>query len=249
MTAIKDAISDISKNVIRTGLFDKIKITATNKKATLIESIEKDKNVILKGSTVAGIDGLSGEFGLANLNLLTSIANDSDFSHKDSTVEVVTQNRGGNDVPVELHYTNCKKSFINYRVLAKELIPDQPKYSEPAWDLRIKPTKLDIQQFAWAANTLTSYEPCFIPKTVDGDLKFFIGEENNGNQRGGVVFSTGVTGNFETNHKWPISYITDILKLTEGTESEMMFSVKGAIQIVLNTGISEYKYIFPAKMR
>jgi hypothetical protein len=246
--AVKDIMQDVVKNTVTTGFFDKIKITAT-KKNVQIESLESNKQVILKASTQAPVDGWEGEFGLANLSLLQSIVNDSEYTHKDSKLEMQYKARGGTDVPEELHYNNKSKTFVAYRFVGKDMVPDQPKYNEPAWDVIVKPQKSCIQQFAWAAGSLSSYEQYFIPKTVDGDLKFFIGEEGGANQRGGVTFATGVTGEFDGTHKWPISQIAQVLKLTDGTDAEMKFSVKGAIQIQLSTGLVDYKFVFPAKMR
>lgn len=247
-TKQKDAIQDIVRNVLSTGFFDKIKITA-NKKETLIEALEKDKQVILKARTLLPVEGWQGEFGLANLSLLSAIAGDPEFSHKDSTLELVTQARGGEDVPSELHYQNRSKSFISYRFVAKEMVPDQPKYNEPTWDVSVKPTKSVIQQFNWAAGSLSTYEQYFIPKTVDGDLRMFIGEDGAASQRGGVVFATDVKGEFESNHKWAIPLVSQTLKLVGETDAQFRLSVKGAIQVELNTGLAEYRYIFPAKLR
>jgi hypothetical protein len=246
--AVKDIMQDVVKNTVSTGFFDKVKITA-GKKSVQIEALESNKQVILKASTQSAVTGWEGEFGLANLSLLQSIVNDPEFSHKDSKLEMQYETRGGEDVPSELHYTNKSGTFVAYRFVGKNLVPDQPKYNEPAWDVTVKPVKSAIQQFAWAANSLSSYEQYFIPKTVDGVLKFFIGEENGANQRGGVTFATNVTGEFESNHKWPISQIAQVLKLTDGTDAEVKLSVKGAIQIQLSTGLVEYKFVFPAKMR
>lgn len=246
--AVKDIVQDIVKNTVSTGFFDKIKISA-GKKNVSIEALEGNKQVILKAATANPVDGWEGEFGLANLGLLSSISNDSEYNHKDSVLEMQYQQKGGVDVPVELHYTNKSKSFVAYRFVSKEMVPDQPKYNEPAWDVSVKPAKSAIQQFSWAAGSLSSYEQYFIPKTVDGNLKFFIGEENGANQRGGVVFASNVSGEFESSHKWPIGLISQILKLTDGADAEMKFSVKGAIQININTGLTEYKFVFPAKMR
>ena len=246
--AVKDIMQDVVKNTVGTGFFDKIKITA-NKKGVSIEALENNKQVILKASTNSAVDGWEGEFGLANLSLLQSIVNDAEYAHKDSVLDMQYQPRGGVDVPVELHYTNKSKTFVAYRFVSKDMVPDQPKYNEPTWDVTIKPTKSAIQQFAWAANSLSSYEQYFIPKTVDGALKFFIGEENGANQRGGVQFAPNVTGTFESNHKWPISQISQVLKLTDGTDAEMKLSIKGAIQLEINTGLVQYRFVFPAKMR
>jgi hypothetical protein len=245
---IKDITQDIVKNVVSTGFFDKIKLTA-GKKSTTIEALEGNKQVILKGTTLNAVDGWDGEFGLANLSLLSSIVNDSEYAHKDSVLEMQYQQKGGIDVPSELHYTNKSKSFLAYRFVSKELVPDQPKYNEPTWDVIVKPTKSGIQQFNWAANSLSTYENCFIPKTVDGNLKFFIGEENGANQRGGVVFAQNVTGDFDSTFKWPIALVSTILKLADNADTEMKFSVKGAIQIELNTGLATYKFVFPARSK
>lgn len=246
--AVKDIMQDVVRNTVSTGFFDKVKINA-GKKSVQIEALESNKQVILKATTQAPVDGWEGEFGLANLSLLQSLVNDPEFAHKDSQLEMQYQTRGGADVPSELHYTNKSGTFVAYRFVSKDMVPDQPKYNEPVWDVTVKPTKAAIQQFAWASNSLSSYEQYFIPKTVDGNLKFFIGEENGANQRGGVTFVQGVSGEFESNHKWPISQIAQVLKLTDGTEAEVRFSVKGAIQININTGLVEYKFVFPAKMR
>lgn len=245
---VKDIMQDVVKNAVSTGFFDKIKITAT-KKSVSIEALESNKQVILKAMTTQGVTGWEGEFGLANLSLLQNVVNDPEFAHKDSQLEMQYQVKGGQDVPSELHYTNKSKTFVAYRFVGKEMVPDQPKYNEPQWDVVVSPSKAAIQQFAWAANSLSSYEQYFIPKTVDGNLKFFIGEENGANQRGGVQFASNVTGEFDSNHKWPISQIAQVLKLTDGTDAEMKFSVKGAIQLTLQTGLVEYKFVFPAKMR
>jgi hypothetical protein len=246
---VKDALADISKNVINTGFFDKIRITA-EPKITLIEAIDKDKQVILKGQTLEPVQDFAGTFGLSNLQLLTSITSDSEYGHKDTVIELVMAQRDGADVPSELHYTNKSSSFIKYRFLAASMCPDQPKYVEPKWDVKIKPVKNRIQQFNWAANSLSQYESYFYPRTVDGELKFFIGEEHAASQRGGVVFATDVTGDFDSaTHKWSISHVSSILKLTDSADSEMCLSTKGAIQINLNTGVSTFKYIFPAKLK
>jgi len=245
---MKDYIQDLTKYVVSTGFFDKIKITA-DQKAIKIEALEKEKEVVLKGSFTAAVADMDGEFGLSNLSLLGHIASDSEFNSKDSTVEVKYETKNGEKVPTELGYQNKSKSYINYRFMAKQLIPDQPKFMEPAWDVTIKPSKANIQQFAWASAGLGAYEQYFIPKIQDGVLKFFIGEEDAASQRGGVVFATDLTETFEAAHKWKIAQIMSVLKLSETADCEMSFSTKGVIQITLNTGVGGYRYIFPAKVR
>jgi hypothetical protein len=133
--------------------------------------------------------------------------------------------------------------------MPKNLLPDQPRFNEPKWDVTINPSKANVQQLAWAANGLSAYEQYFIPKIVDGDLRFFIGEDDAATQRGGVVFATELTETFESSHKWKIQQVLAVLKAADTADCEMAFSLKGAIQITLNTGLGTYRYIFPAKVR
>lgn len=244
MTTLKDYVQDLVKTVVSTGFFDKIKITA-NSKDILVEALEKDKDVVLKGQWNTPLSDLNGQFGLSNLGLLGTIISDNEFSSDDSKLEVVYKNKE----PEELTYENKSKSFINYRFMSTKLIPDQPKFIEPAWDVVIKPTKANIQQFTWAANGLGAYEQYFTPTIKNGDLKFFIGEDGSANQRGSVTFASGLKEKFDCEHKWKISHIQAVLKLADSAETEMAFSVKGAIQIKVNTGVGVYKFIFPAKVR
>lgn len=246
--ALKDYLKDLTTYVASAGFFDKIKITATGKEIA-VEAMEKDKEVILKGKFSKSLAELEGEFGLSNLSLLQTICSDPEFNLKESTVTVVYETKNAERVPTELAYENKSKSTINYRFMSKQLVPDQPKFLEPKWDVVITPTKSSVQQFAWAANGLASYEQYFIPKIVDGNLKFFIGEDDAATQRGGVVFAGERTETFDSQHKWKIQQVLGVLKATDNCTCEMAFSTKGAIQITLDTGVGNYRYIFPAKVR
>lgn len=246
--ALKDYFKDITTFVTTVGFFDKVKITASSKDI-LVEAMEKDKDVILKGKFGKPLAELEGEFGLSNLSLLATICSDPEFPNKESSMTVVYETKNAERVPTELSYENKSKSYINYRFMSKQLVPDQPKFVEPKWDVVVTPSKANVQQFAWAANGLSAYEQYFIPKITDGNLKFFIGEDSAANQRGGVVFASERTEAFESNHKWKIQQVLSVLKLAESADCEMAFSVKGAIQITLNSGCGTYRYIFPAKVR
>lgn len=246
--ALKDYFKDLTTYVATAGFFDKIKVTATAKEIT-VEAMEKEKEVILKGKFNKPLADLEGEFGLSNLSLLQTICSDPEFNSKESSMTVIYETKNAERVPTELAYENKSKSYINYRFMSKQLVPDQPKFLEPKWDIVITPTKANVQQFAWAANGLSAYEQYFIPKIVDGDLKFFIGEDSAATQRGGVVFASELTETFDGQHKWKIQHVLSVLKAADTCDCEMAFSTKGAIQITLNTGVGTYRYIFPAKVR
>lgn len=246
--ALKDYFKDLTVNVASTGFFDKIKVSSS-KKEVLIEAMDKEKEVILKGKFNSAVAEMEGEFGLSNLSLLNTITNDPEFALKESTMAVVYETKAGEKVPTELAYENKSKSYINYRFVSKQFVPDQPKFLEPKWDVVITPSKANVQQFSWAANGLSAYEQYFIPQIVDGNLKFFIGEDSAATQRGGVVFASDLTEKFDSQQKWKIQQVITVLKLADNCDCEMAFSLKGAIQIKLSTGLGSYRYIFPAKVR
>jgi hypothetical protein len=248
MTNTKDFVRDICKFVASTGFFEKIKISASNKEV-VIETMGIDKEVILKAKIDKAIIDLEGEFGLSNLDLLKHITNDSEFADKGTELTAIYEIKNGEKIPTEFKYQNKSKTFINYRFMSKNLVPDQAKFNVPKWDIVISPSKSSIQQFAWAATGLSSYEEFFVPKIVNNELKFFIGDESAANQRGGIVFDSDQTGTFDTKLKWKINPIQAVLKLSDSAECEMSFSVKGAIQITLTTGVGVYKFIFPAKVQ
>lgn len=246
--ALKDYLKDLTTYVASTGFFERIKITASSQEIQ-IESMTKEKEIILKGKFNTTLADLNGEFGLSNLSLLQTITSDPEYLLDETTVSVEYEIQHGEKVPSEITYQNKSNSHINYRFMPKQLVPDQPKFNEPKWDIVIKPNRSSIQQFGWAANGLAAYEQYFIPKITDGNLRFYIGDESASTQRGGVVFATDLKEKFESPHKWKIQLLQGILKLASTCDCEMSFSSKGAIQVKLQTGIGTYNYIFPAKVR
>ena len=103
-----------------------------------------------------------------------------------------------------------------------------------------------VSQFSWAAAGLASYEQYFIPKVVNGELKFFIGEENAAAQRGGIVFASGLKDDFDSKLRWKIADVMTVLKLGDSSDCEMSITAKGGIKVTLTTGIGVYNYMFPA---
>lgn len=251
MTTIKDFTQDLVKNVISTGFFDKIKIDATKGTDILVESVDKDKTVVLKGIIKNNKSAdLKGEFGLTNLSLLQHIVSDPEFSKPESNMTITTKQdeKNGKEYPTELAYINKSKSYINYRFMPLSLVPNQPTFREQEWDVVVsEPSKDSIQQFAWAASGLSAYEQYIIPKVVDRQLRFYIGEENSAAQRGGVVIADNVDGKFDYGMQWKIGLVLGVLKLASNSHCKLSFSKKGAFQVEIDTGVGVYKFIFPSK--
>lgn len=243
---MKDYLLDLNKYVCSTGYFDKIKITGNNSE-TKIESIEKDRKIVLKGKFKNAASEFVGEFGLSNLNMLGAIVNDSEFGSDESTLGVNHKQYNGKDIPDEIRYKNKTGSLVCYRLMNPEYVPDQPKYIEPTWDIVVEPTKSAVKEFSYWASALSGYEQYFTPKIENKTLKFWIGEENAASQRAALAFAENIKGNFDYGYAWPVSHVVSLLKLSETTKCELKFSSKGALQIDMDTGVSELKFILPRK--
>jgi len=244
MVTTKDFMQDVCKYAVSTGFFEKIRVVATSKDA-IVETFV-NKGMVFKGKIAGGVADLEGEFGLSNLDLLRHLTSDSEYNNKETTLEAVYDTRDGDKDPSEFNYKNKSNSFMTYRLMQKKLIPNQPKFNEPKWDVIIKPSKASVQQFAWVAAGLNTYEQYFTPKVIDGNLKFFIGEENAASQRGGIVFASDLADDFDCKMRWKISEIMTVLKLGDTADCQMSISTKGGIRVSLTTGIGTYNYMFPA---
>jgi hypothetical protein len=76
-------------------------------------------------------------------------------------------------------------------------------------------------------------------------LKFTFGDA--ASQTGGeFVFATGITGKLTKAWSWPVGSVLAILKIADVNNTMMSFSNEGALQITLDSGIANYKYIIPA---
>ena len=64
---------------------------------------------------------------------------------------------------------------------------------------------------------------------------------------GKIKFASDVDGTIVKAWTWEIQRVSDILKLSSEAECVMSFSDKGVLKITLNTGLSEYNYILPAR--
>ena len=243
--ALKDYIKDLTTYAVGVGCFDKIKIVA-NKDSILFEGSEKEKEVILKGKFEHPSAELSGEFGLANLSLLQTIISDPEFNSKESEISVKYK---ADKSPDELIYQNKSKSYVNYRFTDSRLLPQIPEYVEQKYNISISPSKHSIQQFMWVANGLASYEQYFMPRIVDGNLKFFIGAEDAATQKGGVLMASDRSEKLDSKYSWKIQQVINVLKVADTCDCEMHFTDKGAIVITLKTGVATYKYIFLGKIR
>jgi hypothetical protein len=90
-----------------------------------------------------------------------------------------------------------------------------------------------------------SEEPTFNVKTDNGNLVFSFGDAST--HAGNFVFQHGVTGELKHTWSWPVAAVQAILNL-DG-DATMSLSDQGAMQISVDSGLTNYNYILPAQSK
>ena len=88
-------------------------------------------------------------------------------------------------------------------------------------------------------------ETVFQVRTEDGNLVFFFGDAST--HAGSFVFQANVTGKLKHTWAWPVQQVISILNLSGNVT--MKISDAGAMQITVDSGVTEYNYILPAQSK
>jgi hypothetical protein len=123
---MKDILQDLVAHTHSLGFLPLVKISS-DKNETTIESMAEDRSVILQAKTKTPVGQFDGVFGMPNLNKLDLHLKCPEYK-ENATIEVVTQQRNGADVPTGLHFENQAGDFKNdYRFMNAEIINEQLK--------------------------------------------------------------------------------------------------------------------------
>ena len=99
---IKDTLRDVLRHTHNLGIFEMVKIKGSVE-STDIETVDAEKTVILKGNTINPVpDFVDATVGLSRMGVLDGYLKFPGFDDEAATVQVVTQNRNDEDVPVEV---------------------------------------------------------------------------------------------------------------------------------------------------
>lgn len=239
-------IRDIVKHTGSLGFVETVKITGSDTE-TVIETVATDNTVIVKGKLNNPLGEFRGVFGLSNLGLLRNLVEFPTYKTDGAAVTVKRRDRNGDMIPEEIVFKDENGSKDCYRLMAQEVIPDQPRFVGVSWDVEIAPSKSTLKEFMQRAAMYGSLESLFGVDIVDGDLVFLFGDKDGSTHRGTMVFEKGIGGSMKGEQWWPMSPVLQILKLSDGSDCTMSISQKGALQITIETPVGEYRYILPAK--
>ena len=141
---IKDTLKDVIRHTHDLGIFEMVKIKGSTE-STEIETVDADKTVILKGSTNNPVvDFADATVGLSRMAVLKGYLQYPGFDKEDSTVTVQTQERNGEQVPVEVAFTSTEGTDAHYRFMLADVINQQLKdikFKGAEFDVTIQPSK------------------------------------------------------------------------------------------------------------
>ena len=242
---MKDILQDIVAHTHSLGFLNLVKVSAED--TTQIDSMAEDRSVILQAETHSPVAAFKGTFGMPNLDKLSLHLKNPEYQ-KDAKIEVVEAERNGEVVPTHIHFENEAGDFKNdYRFMASEIINEKlktVKMRDVNWGIQFQPTVASIQRFKFMISA-NSEETTFIAKTDGTDLKFYFGDHST--HAGNFVFQHDVEGTATRGWAWPVEQVSKILSL--GGDTTFKFSDDGVAEIVVDSGLAEYRYLLPAQSK
>ena len=243
---MKDYLQDIVAHTHSLGYIDTVKVVG-DATTTAITAIAEDRSVILDAQFKNPVPEFVGTFGMPNLGKLKTILGIEEY-RENAKLEITTQVKGTDTVPVGIHFENKAGDFKNdYRFMTSEVINDKlktVKMRTVKWDVEFTPTVASITRLKYQASA-NSEETTFIAKTENNQLKFFFGDHSS--HAGNFVFQDGVSGVLSKSWSWPISAVISILGLPG--DKVMQISSEGVLQITVDSGIATYTYKLPAHQK
>ena len=243
---MKDILQDIVAHTHALGFLSIVKVNGDDAQ-TGIDSMAEDRSVIMQANTKNAQVEMKGTFGMPNLNKLDIHLKCPEYKDG-ATIDVVRQDRNGEQIPTGIHFENATGDFKNdYRFMNAEIINEKlktVKFKGANWDVEVSPTMASVQRFKMQA-TANAEETVFTVLTDGTDIKFKFGDAST--HAGEFVFATGVTGSLKNEWAWPVQQTLAILSL-DG-DKVMKFSDQGAMQISVDSGLATYEYILPAQSK
>lgn len=243
---MKDILQDLVAHTHALGFIPLVKVSSTTSK-TEIEAMAEDRSVIVQATTKTPVDEFDGVFGMPQLNKLDINLKCPEYK-EDAKISVVKAQRNGDEIPTGLHFKNAAGDFQNdYRFMNTEIINEKlksVKFKGAKWDIEFEPLNSSIQKLRFQAAAHTE-ETVFQVRTDGGNLIFSFGDAST--HAGEFVFQANIAGKLKQTWSWPVTQVISILALTG--DKTVRIADAGAMQITVDSGLTEYNYILPAQSK
>jgi hypothetical protein len=243
---IKDILTDIVAHTHSLGFIPFLKVTGTDQE-TKLESAADDKSVVIEAKMKNPITEFDGVFGMGSLDVLNLHLKNPEYK-ENALIEVNTTKRNGEEVPTSITFTNETGDFSNeFRFVSTDIINEKIKslkLKSVTWDVEFTPSVVSVQRLKLQAQA-HSGEPLFQVKMENKNLVFSFGDASN--HAGSFIFQSAPGGKLKNVWTWDVQQVLAILNLNG--DCVMKISDQGAMQIVIDSGLGEYSYILPPKLK
>jgi len=240
---MRKTLLDILNHTQSLGFITELRFTGTEEK-TLIETMDENQRVIIKGTLTEARPQFIGEFGAKSLAEIRGLVMSPDFKSEDTVINIKSSSRNGEEIIDKAEFINSDNAAnFEQRFCSVNHVQEQFDFMGAPWNVTLKLTKDTINRFAYYANTYSA-QTLFTVKTVEGELRFYIGEGDGG---GYITIPTEEEVNFKNEMKWPMAEVLSVLKLDEeGAEISIFDDPRAAaLQIKVTSDVAEWLYIFP----
>jgi len=238
-------LQDIVAHTHALSFLELVKITAETD--TKIDAMAEDRSVILQAITHTPVSEFLDTFGMSNLDKLALHLKNPEYK-EDAKIDVVVDNRNGEDIPTHIHFENSTGDFQNdYRFMSRTIVEEKLKpvtFKGASWNIVFNPSVASIQRMK-LQSAAHSEEQVFSVFTKNNNLIFSFGDPST--HAGEFVFQHNVTGSLKHTWSWPVAQVQSILSLSGDTT--MSISDQGAMMISVDSGLAKYDYILPAQSK
>jgi hypothetical protein len=239
---IKDILTDIVAHTRGLGFLEMVKVTGTDKE-TKLESAADDKSVVLEAKMKNPVPELEGTFGLRHLDILSLLLKSPEYKEN-----FLMEINSTDNVPNSITFTNEAGDFSNeFRFVSPEIINEKIKslkFKGVTWDIEFNPSVISVQRLKLQAQAHAG-EPLFQVTIENKNLVFSFGDASS--HTGSFIFQSNPGGKLKNVWSWDVQQVLAILNLNG--DCTMKLSDQGAMQIIIDSGLGEYSYILPPKLK
>lgn len=242
---MREALSDLLKQT--SSLFPQALVEGTATE-TKFSAMTADKTIIFKAVLKKPLSDLVGESAFSNLGVLAGLLNFSSYNTDDATFVVKRSDRHDGVEHFEFKDSKKKAGAI-YRLMNPAMIKEEdrpPSVANIPWEMSFDPQKAKMTEFSQLASLYSEVDKLFTPRTVDGDLRFLIGEEGSSNHRCDMVFEENVTANIKGDIKYSIPAFQSIMKTAGTNPATLHLTSRGVMMVRVETTYGTYEYILRA---
>lgn len=241
---MRDALSDLLRQT--SSLFKQTLVTGRDTE-TRVLAMTEDKTIIFQADFKTVIPEMKGESAFSNLGMLNGLLNFASYNTPTATFEVVRSTR--HDGVESFEFRDAKKAGSVYRLMNPAMIKEEdrpPSLNAIPWETQFTPDKGKLAEFSQLASLYGEVDKLFTPRTVDGDLRFKIGDDGSSNHRCDMVFQENIGATIKGDIKYSIPAFQSIIKAAGNHPYTLHLNSRGVMMVRVDTSFAIYQYILRA---